>query len=120
MRPFKLFSSRRRSVERGFTLIELLVVMTIIGALTALLLPALLRGKAVSQSIACLNNLKELQVAWHLYADDHNDILPPNGWRVVEWTDGCPQGTPAASGMWVLGDASLDKTDWGIRNGVLF
>ena len=64
--------------KNGFTLIELLVVIAIIGILAALLLPVLSRAKDRALTVACLNNLKQLQVCWQLYADDNNDILPPN------------------------------------------
>ena len=63
---------------RGFTLIEFLVVIAIIAILAALLLPALSRAKTAAQTTVCLNNLKQLQLAWLTYAHDHNDVLPPN------------------------------------------
>jgi prepilin-type N-terminal cleavage/methylation domain-containing protein len=59
----------------GFTLIELLVVIAIIAILAALLLPSLAKAKVQSQGIACMNNTKQLIVAWHMYSDDNKDVF---------------------------------------------
>jgi prepilin-type processing-associated H-X9-DG protein len=58
--------------------IELLVVIAIIAILAAILLPVLHKAKESADNAACLNNVRQLQVCWHLYIGDNNDYLVPN------------------------------------------
>src|ERR1051326_8643872 len=68
-------SDRRVS---AFTLVELLVVIAVIAILASLLIPALARAKAQGQKAICINNFRQLHLAWHMYIDDSNGHLPYN------------------------------------------
>ncbi len=61
--------------RRGFTLIELLVVIAIIAVLMAILMPALNRAREQGKRMVCLGNLKQMGLAWIMYADENDGKL---------------------------------------------
>lgn len=62
----------------GFTLVELLVVIAIIAVLAAIVLPVFDKATARAQGIQCVNNQKQLGLAWQVYADDNGGHFPVN------------------------------------------
>lgn len=84
--PPGLKIARRSERPHGFTLIELLVVIAIIAILAAILLPVLQAAKKRSQVAVCLNNMRQLGLAFHMYATDNNDeVVYPNWGTINKW-----------------------------------
>jgi prepilin-type N-terminal cleavage/methylation domain-containing protein/prepilin-type processing-associated H-X9-DG protein len=91
--------------QTAFTLLELLVVIAIIAILAALLLPVLSKAKARAKAIQCQGNLTQLQLAWQMYVNDHDDFIPGNNW----WQEAGSNGMARCSLNWMTGweDATL-------------
>ncbi|MSU61817.1 MAG: type II secretion system protein [Pedosphaera sp.] len=94
----------------GFTLIELLVVIAIIAILAGMLLPSLSKAKTKAQGIQCMNNFRQLTLAWQLYNDDNQDKTP---WS---WVD-----AGVKQQMWVTGDLDFNganRSNWDVNKDI--
>ena len=109
----------QRAGTAGFTLIELLVVIAIIAILAGMLLPALGRAKMKALGVQCMNNHRQLTLAWRMYVDDNIDRLP-----YASEDPGSPGTYP---GSWVTGTLNFDPAnranwdaDFNLRKGAIW
>lgn len=97
--------------RRAFTLIEALVVIAIIGVLSALLFPVFARARESARTKSCLANMKQLGLAFQLYAQDHVQRYPAAG--VYQPFAGHTAGWGAGNGNWVAGPETKPIADIG-------
>jgi prepilin-type N-terminal cleavage/methylation domain-containing protein len=95
--------NKMKDHRSGFTLIELLVVIAIIAILAAMLLPALTAAKLRAMGIECMNNNRQLLLAWSMYADDNKDVVTDAGLSTNVKMDNRPD--------WIIGQMVYDNAD---------
>ncbi len=113
-----LTGQAKKSARGGFTLIELLVVIAIIAILAAMLMPALAKARLKAQGISCLNNTKQLTLAWRQYTEDNGDILLTcqDG---VHYPD--PTSGPYIRPNWITGNLDFsggNRSNWDINQDI--
>jgi prepilin-type N-terminal cleavage/methylation domain-containing protein/prepilin-type processing-associated H-X9-DG protein len=110
------------SRKHAFTLIELLVVIAVIAVLMAILMPALNRAREQGKRASCLNNVKQLALAWSVYADD-------NGGKIVNANTSVDNNATPGAGYnrdetcwvyWPGDDRPLQERIDGIRRGLIY
>lgn len=100
--------TQRMRTPEAFTLLELITVLVLAALLALTLTPSLARTRPSSNASQCLNNLRQLAVAWRVYSEDYNGHLVPNPWGAAAGTS----GSASWAGGWLdLTTASSDNTN---------
>jgi len=116
-------TTRTDSPQTGwaFTLIELLVVIAIIAILAALLLPALNAAKAKAKAIGCINNGRQLALAWLEYSPDFRDKIPCSGGTGSGYLNlSLPDSPTMNNPLWVQGTEDPTKSPFSQQTNVLY
>jgi len=101
--------------REAFTLVELLVVIAVIAILAGLLLPVLSSAKNRSRRAICLNNQRQLDLGWQMYADENSGNLASNAWAFRSGL-----ATESPSNSWVTGNTGLDTNTATITDGSIY
>src|SRR5450631_1524386 len=112
MNPVLPFTFKKKR-EDGFTIVELLVVLATVAVLAVMLLPAIAGTKPSSQAYQCLENQRQLTLAWEMYAQDNSDVLPPNDYPYLTAYAIMSTTAKAQHKNWVVGTMAqaLDARD---------
>ncbi len=112
--------ARSRGSRAGFTIVELMVVIGIISVVVGLLSTALNQTKGRTMRVVCLDNMKQLQLAWMLYADDHNDHMALNKTDPIMGRIGLVSVPRSSTNSWVAGNPKEDRNFANLAKGTLY
>ena len=98
---FSKFQHHSAGPPGGFTILELLAVLTTVTLLGCILIPALSRTTTSTQSVQCVNHLRQLMQATLMYSGDYNDLFPPNP----------DDGNPIPGYNWCAGQGGIGGAD---------
>jgi prepilin-type N-terminal cleavage/methylation domain-containing protein/prepilin-type processing-associated H-X9-DG protein len=118
--PSDFAANRLHGSRGGFTLVELISVIAIILVVVGLLSAALNQTKSRTLRVTCLDNMKQLQLAWMLYADENNDYLALNKSEPNSLGLAATGLQPHSTNSWVAGNPRVDRTPQNITAGTLY
>jgi len=116
----QLRRDRKFGLRAGFTLIEVIAVVAIILVVVSMLCAALNQTRTRTLRVSCLDNMKQLQYAWYMYADDHGDYLALNKSAPVSDSGGTIAALASTTNSWVAGNPKLDKSSDNLTKGTLY
>jgi len=102
----------------GFTLLELMLVISIVVLVAGMLMSALNRTKNNALRVGCMDNMRQLQLAWGMYIEDNEDRMPLNQAGPVAFNS--KLGPRSSTNSWVAGNPREDKNTDGLKRGTLF
>ena len=114
------FAGRRTCRSRGFTLMELMAVVAIILVVVGLLSAALNQTRARTFRVSCLDNMRQLQVGWIMYAAENNDHIALNKTATPDSGVGLAAAPRNSSNSWVLGNPKEDRNSENVTRGTLY
>jgi len=116
----RTFAGRKTCGRAGFTLMELLAVLTIILIVVGLLSAALNQTNNRTMRVSCLDNMRQLKLAWLMYAQDYNDHIALNKSVLINDTMGIAAAPRNSTNSWVAGNPKEDRTPDNLEHGTLY
>ncbi len=113
-------SFSQRTKRKAFTLVELLVVIGIIALLISILLPALSKAKESANAVACQSNLRQLMLAFIMFADDHKGYLPGGKHDIVPNPNPDPEKADWLLGPNGVNTSAADRQTYGVTRGTIY